>query len=80
MLYGTAEAIADDMEAWFRSGAASGFVLQFTHHPGPLDEFVDQVVPILVRRGLFRRNYEGRTLRGHLGLRRPAWKDAASGG
>lgn len=72
VLYGTAEAIADDMEAWFRSGAASGFVLQFTHHPGPLDEFVDQVAPILVRRGLFRRDYEGRTLREHLGLRRPA--------
>ena len=73
VLYGTAEAIADDMEAWFRSGAASGFVLQFTHPPGPLDEFVDQVVPILVRRGLFRQEYGGRTLREHLGLRRPAW-------
>ncbi len=80
VLHGTAEGIADDMEAWFRSGAASGFVLQFTHHPGPLDEFVDQVVPILVRRGLFREEYESRTLRGHLGLRRPAWKDPASGG
>lgn len=78
VLYGTAEAIADDMEAWFRSGAASGFVLQFTHHPGPLEEFVDQVLPILVRRGLFRRDYEGRTLREHLGLRRPAWGEGAS--
>ncbi len=73
VLYGTAESIADDMEAWFRSGAASGFVLQFTHHPGPLDDFVDQVVPILVKRGLFRREYEGRTLREHLGLARPEW-------
>jgi len=78
VLYGTAEAIADDMESWFHSGAASGFVLQFTHHPGPLDEFVDQVVPILVRRGLFRQEYKGRTLRGHLGLPRPAWQGQAT--
>lgn len=75
VLYGTAESIADDMEAWFRSGAASGFVLQFTHHPGPLDEFVDQVLPLLARRGLFRQEYEGRTLREHLGLQHPAGRD-----
>ena len=72
VVYGTAEMIADDMEAWFRSGAADGFIIQVTHHPGPLDEFVDQVVPILARRGLFRAEYEGRTLREHLGLQRPA--------
>ena len=69
--YGTPEMIADDLEAWHRSGAADGFIIQVTHHPGPLDEFVDQVIPILVARGLFRREYTGRTLREHLGLPRP---------
>ena len=69
--YGTPEMIADDLEAWFRSGAADGFILQVTHHPGPLDAFVDQVIPLLVERGLFRSDYEGRTLRDHLGLIRP---------
>ena len=71
VVYGTPESIADDMESWFRSGAADGFIIQVTHHPGPLDEFVDQVIPILVQRGLFRPDYAGRTLREHLGLKRP---------
>lgn len=71
VVYGTASMIADDLEAWFRSGAADGFIIQVTHHPGPLDEFVQGVIPILVERGLFRREYEGRTLREHLGLARP---------
>jgi hypothetical protein len=39
--------------------------------PGGLDDFVDRVVPELQRRGLFRREYEGRTLRENLGLPRP---------
>lgn len=69
--YGTPAMIADDLETWFRSGAADGFIIQVTHHPGPLDEFVDQVIPLLVNRGLFRRDYDGVTLRDHLGLRRP---------
>lgn len=69
--YGTPEMIADDLEAWFQSGAADGFIIQVTHHPGPLDEFIDLVIPILVQRGLFRRDYTGRTLRDHLGLARP---------
>jgi alkanesulfonate monooxygenase SsuD/methylene tetrahydromethanopterin reductase-like flavin-dependent oxidoreductase (luciferase family) len=63
--------IADDLEAWFRSGAADGFIIQVTHHPGPLEEFVEGVIPILVERGLFRREYAGRMLREHLGLARP---------
>ncbi|MBO1073335.1 LLM class flavin-dependent oxidoreductase [Roseomonas marmotae] len=71
LVLGTPEMIADDLEAWFRSGAADGFMIKTTHYPGPFEEFVDQVVPILVRRGLFRSEYEGRTLREHLGLPRP---------
>ena len=71
VVHGTPEMIADDLEAWFRSGAADGFIIQVTHHPGPPDAFVDLVIPILVGRGLFRRDYQGRTLREHLGLPRP---------
>jgi FMN-dependent oxidoreductase (nitrilotriacetate monooxygenase family) len=78
VLYGTAESIADDMEAWHRAGAADGFVIQVTHHPGPLDQFIDAVVPVLVRRGLFRAEYQGMTLREHLGLARPAWRGKPS--
>ena len=77
VVHGTPERIADDLEAWFRGGAADGFVVQVTHHPGPLDEFIDQVVPILVRRGLFRSEYAGRTLREHLGLMRPTHRGPA---
>jgi FMN-dependent oxidoreductase (nitrilotriacetate monooxygenase family) len=72
VVFGSPEEIADDLEAWFRSGAADGFMIKTTHYPHPFEEFVDQVVPILMRRGLFRAEYEGRTLRGHLGLPRPA--------
>jgi N-acetyl-S-(2-succino)cysteine monooxygenase len=71
VVFGTPEMIADDMERWFRSGAVDGFVVKMTHYPQPLEDFVDQVVPILVERGLFRRDYAGRTLRDHLGLARP---------
>jgi alkanesulfonate monooxygenase SsuD/methylene tetrahydromethanopterin reductase-like flavin-dependent oxidoreductase (luciferase family) len=68
---GTPEAIADIMETWFRQGAADGFSLSPNYLPGGLDDFVDQVVPILQKRGLFRTEYEGDTLRQNLGLTRP---------
>ena len=68
---GTATHIADVMEQWFTVGACDGFMMQFPTLPGGLGEFVDAVVPELQRRGLFRKDYEGRTLRDHLGLRRP---------
>jgi alkanesulfonate monooxygenase SsuD/methylene tetrahydromethanopterin reductase-like flavin-dependent oxidoreductase (luciferase family) len=68
---GTAEQIADHMEHWFRNGAADGFNILPPFLPGSLDDFVDQVVPVLQRRGLFRTDYEGETLRDHLGLERP---------
>jgi N-acetyl-S-(2-succino)cysteine monooxygenase len=69
---GTAMQIADVMEHWFVTGACDGFMMQFHTLPGGLDDFVTQVVPQLQRRGLFRTDYAGPTLRDHLGLRRPA--------
>lgn len=68
---GTGEQIADQIEAHFRAGAADGFIISPAFLPGAYDEFVDEVVPILQARGLFRTEYEGRTLRDHLGLRKP---------
>ncbi len=71
VVHGTPEMVADDLEAWFRAGAADGFVVSCPFYPAPFERFVDQVVPLLVRRGLFRAEYAGRTLRDHLGLSRP---------
>jgi alkanesulfonate monooxygenase len=68
---GTAKDIADKMEEWLFTGAADGFNLMFHTVPSGLEEFVDQVVPELQARGIFRREYEGTTLREHLGLPRP---------
>ncbi len=68
---GTAEQVADMCEQWFTSGGADGFSLAPNYLPGSLDEFVDAVVPILQKRGLFRTDYEGETLRENLGLPRP---------
>jgi FMN-dependent oxidoreductase (nitrilotriacetate monooxygenase family) len=79
ILAGTPEAIADDIEAWFRAGAADGFNLMPDVLPDGLETFVDAVVPILQRRGLFRRDYAGATLRDHLGLARPTSRYAAGG-
>ncbi|MCK8784266.1 LLM class flavin-dependent oxidoreductase [Roseomonas sp. NAR14] len=74
LLVGTPEQIADGLQEWFEAGAADGFNVMPPWFPGPFDDFVEQVVPILQRRGLFRREYEGTTLREHLGLPRPAWR------
>jgi alkanesulfonate monooxygenase len=68
---GTPQTIADEMEEWLETGACDGFNVMFPYVPGGLDEFVDRVVPELQRRGLFRKEYEGTTLRDHLGLPRP---------
>ena len=70
-LVGTPAMIADQMEEWLFSEACDGFNIMFPHVPGGLDDFVDEVVPELQRRGLFRREYEGKTLRENLGLPRP---------
>jgi FMN-dependent oxidoreductase (nitrilotriacetate monooxygenase family) len=69
---GSASEIADRMEAWFTEPACDGFVIGATHIPGAFEDFVDLVVPELQRRGLFREEYTGTTLRDHLGLRVPA--------
>lgn len=69
---GTAEDVANLLESWFKEGAADGFVIAAPILPDMLARFVDGVVPILQRRGLFRQDYEGATLRDHLGLARPA--------
>ena len=68
---GTARTIADEMERWLLTEACDGFNVMFPFLPGGLDAFVDQVVPELQRRDLFRLDYEGSTLREHLGLPRP---------
>ncbi|MGI4859857.1 MAG: LLM class flavin-dependent oxidoreductase [Janthinobacterium lividum] len=69
---GTPESIADEMTAWIDADACDGFNIMFPWLPGGLDDFVDRVVPELQRRGRFRTEYEGHTLREHLGLARPA--------
>ncbi|MBB2174880.1 LLM class flavin-dependent oxidoreductase [Gluconacetobacter johannae] len=72
IVVGTPRAIVDDMEDWFRTGAADGFNIMFTSSPGGLRDFVDLVVPELQRRNLLRTDYTGRTLRENLGLPDPA--------
>ncbi len=68
---GTPATIADRMEEWLVTNASDGFNIMFPFLPQGLDDFVDKVVPELQRRGIFRKDYEGRTLRENLGLPRP---------
>lgn len=68
---GTPKTIADQMEEWLVSEGSDGFNIMFPYLPEGLDDFVGKVVPELQRRGIFRRDYEGTTLREHLGLPRP---------
>ncbi|MGE0223461.1 MAG: LLM class flavin-dependent oxidoreductase [Acetobacteraceae bacterium] len=76
---GTPGQIADVMEHWFLNGAADGFNVMPAWLPGSLNDFVDMVIPELQRRGLFRTEYEGTTLREHLGLPKPTsrWQKMA---
>lgn len=78
ILAGTPVEIADHIEEWFTAGAADGFNVVFPTLPRPLHSFVDLVVPELQRRGLFRTEYEGATLRENLGLRRPVPRRTAA--
>ncbi len=71
IIVGTPEQIADDIATWFAAGAADGFNLMPDVLPSGLGAFVDEVVPLLQKRGIFRHDYEGTTLREHLGLARP---------
>jgi hypothetical protein len=63
--------VADTIELWFTNGAADGFNIMPAVLPSGLELLVEQVVPILRSRGLFRSEYTGRTLRDHYGLARP---------
>ena len=65
---GSAEQVADTLQAWFENEAADGFNVLPPWLPGGLDDFIELVVPILQKRGLFRTQYEGKTLRENLGL------------
>ena len=68
---GTAETVADEMEEWLHEEGSDGFNVVFPYLPEGLDDVADKLVPELQRRGLFRRDYQGTTLREHLGLPRP---------
>ena len=71
---GTPDQIADLIEDWFTDGAADGFNVMPPLLPAMLDVFIEEVIPLLRRRGLFRTAYEGETLREHYGL---AWPKSA---
>jgi FMN-dependent oxidoreductase (nitrilotriacetate monooxygenase family) len=75
---GTPEEIVDHMENWFSSGACDGFNLLPPNLPGDFITFSKHVLPVLNRRGLFRSDYSGSTLRDHFGLRRPANRFSAA--
>ena len=71
VLVGDVKYMADEMEAWLKEEACDGFNVVCNHYPKPFEDFCEQVVPELQRRGLFRREYEGTTLRDSLGLKKP---------
>lgn len=68
LIFGTPEQIADQLEEWIVNDAADGFNLMFSHFPNSIVDFTTTVVPILQKRGLFRTEYAGTTLRENLGL------------
>jgi alkanesulfonate monooxygenase len=69
---GTPQTIAEEMEQWLTEEGSDGFNIMFPFLPEGLNDFVDKVVPELQRRGIFRKEYQGKTLRENLGLARPA--------
>lgn len=71
IVFGNARQIADRMAEWVAEGACDGFNMVFQLAPADLEAFCGQVVPELQRRGLFRKDYTGRTLRDHFGLKHP---------
>lgn len=75
---GSVSQVADLIEEAFTQGAADGFAISSPVLPGSLADFATMVVPELQRRGLFRTEYEGKTLRDRLGLARPARRDPAA--
>jgi alkanesulfonate monooxygenase SsuD/methylene tetrahydromethanopterin reductase-like flavin-dependent oxidoreductase (luciferase family) len=69
---GTVESVADEMQKWLEENASDGFTVVFPFLPQGLDDVAERLVPELQRRGIFRTDYEGSTLREHLGLPRPS--------
>ncbi|HXT08097.1 MAG TPA: LLM class flavin-dependent oxidoreductase [Roseiarcus sp.] len=76
---GSVKTVADQMEQWFVERGCDGFNVMFPYLPEGLEDFIVKVVPELQRRGLFRREYEGPTLRDNLGLKRPQNRFFGSG-
>ncbi len=76
---GTPTTIADAMEEWLITRASDGFNVMFPYVPEGIDDFVERVIPELQKRGLFRREYSGPTLRDTLGLPRPQNRFFSSG-
>ncbi|MBX9843414.1 MAG: LLM class flavin-dependent oxidoreductase [Xanthobacteraceae bacterium] len=70
-IHGSPKKVADYMEEWFTANACDGFCVMPPYIPGAHDDFCNLVIPELQKRGLFRKEYEGTTLREHLGLPRP---------
>jgi N-acetyl-S-(2-succino)cysteine monooxygenase len=70
-LIGPPSEIVDVMQDWFENDACDGFNITPTHLPCGCEDFVEMITPELQRRGLFRTEYEGKTLRENLGLKRP---------
>lgn len=68
---GTPEQVADDIELWFTTGAADGFNYRTPFGKKSVDDFVEHVLPVLQRKGIFRKEYTSTTLRGHYGLPEP---------
>ncbi len=68
---GTPESVADEMQQWLDEAGCDGFTVVFPFVPQGLDDVVEKLVPELQRRNIFRSDYEGSTLRDHLGLPRP---------
>lgn len=75
---GTAEQVVDTMQEWFGGGAADGFMVNNAVLPAGFYDFLDQVLPLLKERGLFRAEYESATLHGNLGLPIPANRHTAA--
>ncbi|WP_445623350.1 MobA/MobL family protein [Lactiplantibacillus plantarum] len=75
---GTPQSVADQLQQWFEQDGADGFNIMSPWLPGGLDDFIELALPELRRRGLFRSEYEGATLRQHLGLARPPHRATVS--
>jgi alkanesulfonate monooxygenase len=77
IIKGSPKTVADELENWFQNRAADGFNIMAPYFPGGLTNFVDLVIPELQKRGIFRMDYTGSTLREHLGVSRPFTQSGA---